>query len=611
MINRFCTQTGLVFRNVNRTGVSLLVILLGGLVCCSQSFAAQYTYNGFSSTSNLTLNGNAAAINTSDGAVIRLVRAQTSENGNFFSSAAIQAGTFSAFFTFRITNPGGLSDGYASGGDGLVFVVQSVSNSIGSNGSGIGYGGITNSIGACFDTWMNTGYYDPSSNYLGIDVNGNVNHGYGSPSTKNVSTNFDDGNIWYAWVDYDGTNLEVRANETGVRPAAADLSRPLDIISYLGQSNAFVGVTASTGAAYENIDILSLTYRDSYNPVVCTYRLTTASTNVIATSGSGNIGITAGNGCSWSASSDATNWLHTTSSEAGNGTVSYSYDANSSVSSRTGHITVGGQTFTVTQAAAAAVATPKIAPAGGTFTNSAILVLSCATPGATIRYTTDGSVPIVSSPVYRKPFAVTSTSTIKAAAFKIAMTSSGTASATFTIINPQLTVAPPVITPAGGTFTNSVKVTLSCATAGATIRYAEGSTVPATISFLYKNTAIILTNSGTLKAQAGMIIKNQLVGSSLATAVFTIIPLPVITTASLPAGKLKTNYSLTLTTTGGATPYKWSLASGTLPAGLKLNATTGAITGTPTKTGAFNFTVEVTDANKKFSTKEFTLTVNN
>ena len=115
----------------------------------------------------------------------------------------------------------------------------------------------------------------------------------------------------------------------------------------------------------------------------------------------------------------------------------------------------------------------------------------------------------------------------------------------------------------------------------------------------------------TLKAQAGMIIKNQLVGSSLATAVFTIIPLPVITTASLPAGKLKTNYSLTLTTTGGATPYKWSLASGTLPAGLKLNATTGAITGTPTKTGAFNFTVEVTDANKKFSTKEFTLTVNN
>ena len=63
----------------------------------------------------------------------------------------------------------------------------------------------------------------------------------------------------------------------------------------------------------------------------------------------------------------------------------------------------------------------------------------------------------------------------------------------------------------------------------------------------------------------------------------TIAPGPlVITTTSLPNGEINVAYSVTLAATGGATPYTWSLTSGTLPAGLSLNAATGSITGTPT-----------------------------
>ena len=52
----------------------------------------------------------------------------------------------------------------------------------------------------------------------------------------------------------------------------------------------------------------------------------------------------------------------------------------------------------------------------------------------------------------------------------------------------------------------------------------------------------------------------------------------------------------TCTTTGGATPFTWSISAGALPGGVSLNTSTGAITGTPTASGPFNYTVSVTDS---------------
>ena len=83
-----------------------------------------------------------------------------------------------------------------------------------------------------------------------------------------------------------------------------------------------------------------------------------------------------------------------------------------------------------------------------------------------------------------------------------------------------------------------------------------------------------------------------------------------ITTASpLPSGTAGAAYSQTLTVTGGAAPYTWSVATGTLPAGLALSAA-GVISGTPTAATTANFTVQVTDSASQTASKLISLTVN-
>ena len=77
----------------------------------------------------------------------------------------------------------------------------------------------------------------------------------------------------------------------------------------------------------------------------------------------------------------------------------------------------------------------------------------------------------------------------------------------------------------------------------------------------------------------------------------------VITTASLPSGTKGSAYSNAMAATGGTTPYTWSIAAGSLPAGLSLTSTTGLISGTPTAVGTFGFTVSVTDAGSPAQTK--------
>ena len=76
----------------------------------------------------------------------------------------------------------------------------------------------------------------------------------------------------------------------------------------------------------------------------------------------------------------------------------------------------------------------------------------------------------------------------------------------------------------------------------------------------------------------------------------TIVAGVTITTTSLPNGTVGVAYSQMLAATGGTPPYSnWTLSSGLLPAGLTLNAATGAIGGTPTTAGASSFSVKVKD----------------
>lgn len=68
-------------------------------------------------------------------------------------------------------------------------------------------------------------------------------------------------------------------------------------------------------------------------------------------------------------------------------------------------------------------------------------------------------------------------------------------------------------------------------------------------------------------------------------------------------------FSETLTASGGTGPYTWSLQSGTLPAGLTLNASTGVISGTPAAGGAYAFVAKATDSGGNYGTKAYAGTV--
>jgi hypothetical protein len=93
------------------------------------------------------------------------------------------------------------------------------------------------------------------------------------------------------------------------------------------------------------------------------------------------------------------------------------------------------------------------------------------------------------------------------------------------------------------------------------------------------------------------------------TLTINLVPPPSVTTTSLANGTVNVSYSATLAATNGATPYAWSITVGTLPAGLALNASTGAITGTPTAFGTSIITFKVTDADGLTATANLSIKI--
>ncbi len=74
-------------------------------------------------------------------------------------------------------------------------------------------------------------------------------------------------------------------------------------------------------------------------------------------------------------------------------------------------------------------------------------------------------------------------------------------------------------------------------------------------------------------------------------------PAIILNPVSLPSAQIGVAYSQAVVASGGTGPYTYSVSSGALPAGLSLNAGTGAITGTPTASGINNFTITAIDGN--------------
>lgn len=96
--------------------------------------------------------------------------------------------------------------------------------------------------------------------------------------------------------------------------------------------------------------------------------------------------------------------------------------------------------ITVTFAAAAAVSAPVFSVPAGSFLDTQSVELSCSTEGATIYYTTDGSTPDNTSNQYSSAISVSSTTTIKAIAYK-GSSYSNVAEATYTLLTPYESLA--------------------------------------------------------------------------------------------------------------------------------------------------------------------------
>ena len=125
------------------------------------------------------------------------------------------------------------------------------------------------------------------------------------------------------------------------------------------------------------------------------------------------------------------------------------------------------------------VVTPTVSPAATTYTVPKTVTFATTTPGATIRYTTDGTTPTETSTLYTGPFIVDHTTNFLIVGFKNGWSASTARTANY-VMNFG-TLAAPVITPPDGIYTGSVTMTVSTTAPGA-VHYttALGTATPAT-----------------------------------------------------------------------------------------------------------------------------------
>jgi len=248
----------------------------------------------------------------------------------------------------------------------------------------------------------------------------------------------------------------------------------------------------------------------------------------------------------------------------------------------------------------APVTTPN--PAPGTYNTTLSVSLTTNEP-ATIYDTTDGTKPTTTSPIYGSPIVITISTTTNFFAVDAASNPEAVKSAAYVIsISNPLSIT--TTTLAFGTTGKSYSQTLS----------ATGGKKP----YVWSISAGSLPSGLSLDSSTGVISGKPI---SAGTSTFTVQvkdannatstkPLSIaiyapltISTESLPTGTAGIAYSQTLAARGSLQPYVWSTITGTLPAGLSLNSSTGVISGTQTSAGTSTFTTQVKDANNSTSSR--------
>lgn len=192
-----------------------------------------------------TLNGTADSLSCN---CFRLTEAQISQSGQVWNSSQIDlSGAFDYTFDVYLGSNNG-------GADGIAFVLQPISTSVGSTGGGMGYAGISPSLAMSIDTYNNgSGVGDLVQDHVSIMANGSVDHtsadNLAGPEIALVSGNNIEDDEWHLMrVTWDPATMVVNFYMDG----SLRTSYTGDIVNDLfgGDPNVFWGFTGSTGGEF-------------------------------------------------------------------------------------------------------------------------------------------------------------------------------------------------------------------------------------------------------------------------------------------------------------------------------------------------------------------------
>jgi DNA-binding beta-propeller fold protein YncE len=143
------------------------------------------------------------------------------------------------------------------------------------------------------------------------------------------------------------------------------------------------------------------------------------------------------------------------------------------------------------------VAAPVFTPPSGPITNATTLSITCATTGALVYYTLDGSVPSTNSTLYSDPLVINGGVTVRAYAVAAGHINSTVTSVTYG----PAQAAIPQFTPGQGPVTNGTLIYITCSTSNAIIYYTVDGSTPTSNSPIYTQ-PLLFTNQFALQAQA-------------------------------------------------------------------------------------------------------------
>jgi gliding motility-associated-like protein len=138
----------------------------------------------------------------------------------------------------------------ANGADGIVFMLQPLSTSVGATGEGMGFNGIQPSIGIALDTWQNTNLNDPPYDHISIQSNGNITHGFdlaGPVPVSDTSDNVEDCKWHKLRISWDANNFWLRTYFDDVLRVEKKVNL-LDSI-FVSTPMVYWGFSAATGGA--------------------------------------------------------------------------------------------------------------------------------------------------------------------------------------------------------------------------------------------------------------------------------------------------------------------------------------------------------------------------